>query len=126
MAISDVALARSVLAAIDADPVLKDVNLIVSIVDRAAVIGGPVVSEDVKKRVEQVVRGVAGVESVKNVCFVQTEPDPLLRAIAQRLKPDAKSSSSASTMVTLTILSSELPAASRMACMLARHCLVCS
>jgi|SRR5882724_4198434 len=38
----------------------------------------------------------------------------------------AKSSSSASTMVTLTILSNELPASSRMACIFVRHCAVCS
>ena len=38
----------------------------------------------------------------------------------------AKSFSSASTTVALTILSSELPAASRMAVTLVRHCRVCS
>src|SRR4051794_31171642 len=36
------------------------------------------------------------------------------------------SSSSASTTVTLTILSSELPASSRIAAIFVRHCLVCS
>ncbi|MBN9118199.1 MAG: BON domain-containing protein [Planctomycetes bacterium] len=91
VAISDVALARAVLAAIDADPVLKDVNLVVSVVDRGAVIGGPVATEEIKKRAEAVVRAVTGVESVKNVCFVQPDPDPLLRAVTERLKPDAKS-----------------------------------
>lgn len=90
VAISDVTLARAVLAAIDADPMLKEVNLVVSVVDRGAVVGGPVVSEDVKKRVEAVVRGVPGVESVKNVCFVQSDPDLLMRAMAARLKPEAK------------------------------------
>ena len=90
VAISDVALARAVLAAIDADPVLKDVNLIVSVVDRSAVIGGPVGTEEIKKRAETVVRAVNGVESVKNVCFVQADPDPLLRAVTERLKPGAK------------------------------------
>jgi hypothetical protein len=94
-AISDVTVARAVLAAIDADPVLKDVNLIVSVVDRGAVIGGPVSSDEVKKRAEAVVRGVPGIESVKNVCFVQADPDPLLRAIAARLKPGAKPAGSA-------------------------------
>jgi hypothetical protein len=38
----------------------------------------------------------------------------------------AKSSSSASTTVALTSLSRELPAASRIAAMLVRHCRVCS
>jgi hypothetical protein len=91
VAIAEITLARTVLATLDADPVLKDVNLIVSVVDRSAVIGGPVTSEDVKKRAEAVVRGVPGIESVKNVCFVQTDADPLLRAMAERLKPGAQS-----------------------------------
>jgi hypothetical protein len=90
IAIAEVTLASSVLAALDADPMLKDTNVIVSVVDRGAVIGGPVTSEDVKKRVEAVVRGVPGVESVKNLCFVNTDADPLLRAMAERLKPGAK------------------------------------
>ena len=90
VAVSDVALARAVLTAIDADPVLKDINLIVSVVDRSVVIGGPVATEEIKKRAETVVRGVNGIESVKNVCFVQPDPDPLLRAVTERMKPGAK------------------------------------
>jgi hypothetical protein len=91
VAVSDVTIARAVLAAIDADPTLKDVNFVVSVVDRGAVIGGPVATEEIKKRAEAVVRSVPGIESVKNVCFVQADPDPLLRAVVARLKPDAKS-----------------------------------
>ena len=83
--VSDVVLARSALAAIDADPQLREVNLIVSVVDRVAVIGGPVSSADVSKRAETVVRGVSGIADVKNRCFVQDKPDPLLRAVADRL-----------------------------------------
>jgi hypothetical protein len=85
-----VTIARAVLAAIDADPVLKDVNLIVSVVDRGAVLGGPVATEEIKKHAEKVVRGVPGIESVKNVCFVQADPDLLLRAVAERMKPGTK------------------------------------
>jgi BON domain len=95
VAISDVSLARAALAAIDADPVLKDVNLVVSVVDRVAVIGGPVNSPDVAKRAEQVVRSISGIEAVKNVCFVQADPDPLLRAVANRMKPGVKPTASA-------------------------------
>ncbi len=90
VAISDVALARAALAAFDADPLLKDVNVLVSVVDRGAVIGGPVHSEELKKRAEAVVRGVPGIESVKNVCFIEADPDPLLRAVASRMTPGAK------------------------------------
>jgi hypothetical protein len=85
--LSDVTLARAVLAAFDADPVLKDVNLVVSVVDRGAVIGGPVGGEGVRRRAEEVVRGVRGIRSVKNACFVQADPDPLLRAATARLRP---------------------------------------
>ena len=90
--ISDVTLARSALVAIDANPDLKGVNLIVSVVDRGAVIGGPVSSEKLRRRAEEVVRSVPGITSVKNTCFIQADPDPLLRAVANRLKPDAKPS----------------------------------
>lgn len=93
VALADVALAREALIALDADPVLKNVNLIVSVVDRGAVIGGPVASDEIKKRAETVVRGVPGIASVKNTCFVDADADPLMRAAAARLKnppaPDA-------------------------------------
>ena len=84
-AISDVVLARSALAALDADPVLHDANLIVSVVDRAAVVGGPVAALDFGKRAEAIVRRVPGIVEVKNRCFVQDVPDPLLRAMSERL-----------------------------------------
>ena len=95
VAISDVALARSVLAALDADPVLKDVQILVSVVDRGAVIGGPVSTEEIKKRAEAVVRAVPGIESVRNTCFVDADPDPLLRAVASQMKPGNKPTSAA-------------------------------
>jgi hypothetical protein len=86
VALADVALAREALAALDADPVLKNVNLIVSVKDRGAVIGGPVAHDDIKKRAEAVVRAVPGIASVKNACFVDADADPLMRAAAARLK----------------------------------------
>lgn len=86
VALSDVALARDALLALDAYPVLKNVNLIVSVVDRGAVIGGPVTSNEIRKRAEAVVRGVPGIASVKNACFVDADADPLMRAAAARLK----------------------------------------
>jgi hypothetical protein len=93
VALSDVALARDALLALDADPVLKNVNLIVSVVDRSAVIGGPVTSDEIRKRAEAVVRAVPGIAHVKNTCFVDADADPLMRAAAARLKappaPDA-------------------------------------
>jgi hypothetical protein len=84
---SDVVLARAALAALDADGPLRDVNLVVSVVDRVAVIGGPVPSAEHGKRAEALVRGVHGIEDVKNRCFVQPGADPLVRAVADRLGP---------------------------------------
>lgn len=87
--ISDVTLAHAILHAMDADPVLKDVNVVVSVVDRGVVLGGPVASEGIKKRLEELVREIPGIASVRNTCFVHSEPDRLLRAVTTRLKPDA-------------------------------------
>ena len=81
----DVLLARAAMTALDADPRLKQVTLIVSVVDRVAVIGGPVPTEEHGKWAEERVRGIAGIADVKNRCFVQTTPDPLVRAVADRL-----------------------------------------
>lgn len=83
-AVSDIVLARSALAALDADPQLRDVNLLVSVVDRVAVIGGPVSADELGKRAEGVVRRVPGIVEVKNRCFVQDAPSPLLRAMSAK------------------------------------------
>lgn len=83
--LSDVMLARGVLTALDAEAELRGVNIVVSVVDRVAVIGGPVVSARQAKRAEEVVRAVPGIEGVKNTCFVTPVPDPLLKAVADRL-----------------------------------------
>jgi hypothetical protein len=82
---SDVLLARAALAALDADAQLRDVNLVVSVVDRVAVIGGPVPTADAGKRAAWVVQRVPGIAEVKNRCFVQTGSDPLIRAVAERM-----------------------------------------
>jgi hypothetical protein len=82
---SDVVLARAALAALDAEPELKSVNLIVSVVDRVAVIGGPVESPRVSQRAEEIVRGVSGITEVRNSFFVALGPDPLLRTVAGNL-----------------------------------------
>jgi hypothetical protein len=82
---SDVLLARSALAALDADPQLRDVNLVVSVVDRVAVIGGPVPTADTGKRAAWVIGRVQGIAEVKNRCFVQAGPDPLIRAVSERI-----------------------------------------
>jgi len=83
--ISDVVLARTALKAIDADADLRGVNVVVSIVDRVAVIGGPVAGQRQSKRVEEIVRAIPGIVEVRNTCFVSAGPDPLLGTIAEKL-----------------------------------------
>jgi hypothetical protein len=80
--LSDIVLARSALAALDAEAELRGVNLIVSVVDGVAVIGGPVPSTIVSRRAERIVRAVEGMKDVRNTCFISTGPDPLLKAVA--------------------------------------------
>jgi hypothetical protein len=84
-AVADVVLARSALVALDADADLKGINLVVSVVDRSAVIGGPVANARQSRRAEEVVRAVPGIADVRNNCFVALGPDPLLRALADRM-----------------------------------------
>jgi hypothetical protein len=81
---SDVVLARSALAALDQVPELRGINLVVSVVDGIAVIGGPVPSQAHAQRAEQAVRAVPGIRDVRNTCFVSQGPDPLLRAVTDK------------------------------------------
>ncbi len=81
----EVLLARTVLTAIDADPELKGVNVVVSIVDRVAVIGGPVANARQSKRVEDLVRSMPGIAEVRNTCFVSAGPDPLQGPLADKI-----------------------------------------
>jgi hypothetical protein len=83
--VSDVVLARSALAALDADPELRGVTLVVSVAGRVAVIGGPVANARQARRAGEVVKAVPGIAEVRNTCFVSPGPDPLLRAVADRL-----------------------------------------
>lgn len=81
---SDVVLARAALAALDSEPELRGLNVIVSVVDGVAVLGGAVSHPRQAQRLEEVVRSVPGIIEVRNGCFVCPGPDPLLRAVAER------------------------------------------
>jgi hypothetical protein len=83
--VSNTVLSRNVRVAIEADPELRGVNLVVSVVDGVAVIGGPVSNSTVAKRVEWVVRRVPEIKDVKNCCFVTSGPDPLLTALSEKM-----------------------------------------
>ena len=83
--LAEVALARTALAAIDADRDLKGVNVVVSIVNRVAVVGGAVSGPRQAKRVEEVLRSVPGIADVRNNCFVSAGPDPLQGPLADKM-----------------------------------------
>ena len=85
--VPDVILARAILLAFDADPLLRDSNLLVSVVDGVAVVGGPVPSAEAIRRAGELVRGVRDVKEMRNKCFVQAGPDPLLLLMAGRVPP---------------------------------------
>lgn len=84
---ADVDLARGALAALDADPDLRHFNLVVSVVDRVAVVGGPVGSDALKARAAELVGRVPGVRTVRNGCFVQAGNEALLALVADRPTP---------------------------------------
>jgi hypothetical protein len=85
--VPDASLSRSILQAYDADLVLRDANLVVSVVDGVAVVGGPVPTAEAARRAGELARAVRDVKEVRNKCFIQTGPDPLLTAVAGRLPP---------------------------------------
>lgn len=78
---------RAALAAVDADPQLRAASVVVSVKDGVAVVGGPVPSADAARRAEAVVRAVPGVSEVRNCCYVQPAPDPLLRPVLDWTSP---------------------------------------
>jgi hypothetical protein len=83
--IPDVVIARAALTALDSEKELRGVNLIVSVVDRVAVIGGPVGDARQAKRAEEVVRAIPGIAEVRNNCFVSPDTDAFHEAVAGNL-----------------------------------------
>ncbi|MFO0852123.1 MAG: hypothetical protein U0871_26695 [Gemmataceae bacterium] len=70
-------------------PELHRLNLIVSVVGRAAVVGGAVPDEAARSRVEAVLRAVPGLTDVKVACWVPAAEDPLVAKVGQRLAAPA-------------------------------------
>ena len=73
-------------SAIAADPLLKNINLMVSVIDGGAVVGGAVASDAMSARVSQLLHTVPGITDVKVSCWVPTVEDPLRKMVAARLK----------------------------------------
>ena len=73
-------------SAIATDPMLKNINLMVSVIDGGAVVGGAVASDAMSARVSQLLRTVPGITDVKVSCWVPAVEDPLRKMVAARLK----------------------------------------
>jgi len=75
-------------SAIATDPMLKNINLMVSVIDGGAVVGGAVASDAMSARVSQLLRTVPGITDVKVSCWVPAVEDPLRKMVAARLKAE--------------------------------------
>ena len=86
-AATDPALEQRTRSALAADRELAGLALTVSVVDRIAVVGGPVPDAATANRVETSVRAVPGLADVRVECWVPGGgEDPLRRLVADRLR----------------------------------------
>lgn len=85
----DLELTLRVKSALEADPALKGLNPVVSVVDRVAVVGGPAPSDAAIARLTDVLRTVPGLTDARVRCWVETPDDPLKTLAAARIKADA-------------------------------------
>lgn len=83
----DAALEKRLAAALAADPRLG--GLTVSVVDRVAVVGGPVPDAAARQTAEAVVRAVDGLAAVRLNCWVPMTADPFAEKVRERLRPKA-------------------------------------
>jgi hypothetical protein len=89
-AAEDAQLAVRAKSALAADPQLAGLTLLVSVVDRIAVVGGPVPDAGYEARIDTVLRKLPGLTDVKVSCWVQTGvgTDPLTKLVGDRLKQE--------------------------------------
>ena len=83
---ADPILALKCRKAIAADGQLAGLPLVVDVVNRVALVGGPVSSLDLVPRIEAALAPVKGLETVKVSCWVPSAPDPLLRRVGEKLR----------------------------------------
>lgn len=84
--VTDAILQTRVEAAIAKEDDLAALNLMITVVGRVALVGGPIPSLDTVKDLERVIRGVQGLSDVKISCWVPLGTDPLTRKVGERLK----------------------------------------
>jgi hypothetical protein len=83
---SDAVLTVKVRGALAADKELAGLNLLVSVADRVAVVGGGVPDKELADRAEKAARSVKGLKEVKVECWVASVDDPLTKLVGDRLK----------------------------------------
>ena len=83
---SDAVLTVKVRGALAADPELAGLNLLVSVADRVAVVGGGVPDQELAGRIETATRSVKGLKEVKVECWLASVADPLTKLVGDRLK----------------------------------------
>ncbi len=89
--VADPALEQRARSALAADRELAGLTLVVSVVDRIAVVGGPVPDAAVADRVGAAVRAVPGLAEVRVECWVPAaSEDPLRKLVADRLRGDER------------------------------------
>ncbi len=81
----DALLALKAKAAIAADRELCGLNLLVSVVDRSALVGGPVPDIAMESKIDAVVRRVPGLMSVTVKCYVPATEDPFAKLVGDRV-----------------------------------------
>ena len=82
---TDELLAYKAKSAINADRNLAGINLSVSVVDRVAVVGGPVPDQATADRVEAVLRNVPGLARVTVRCWVESPADRFADRVSAEL-----------------------------------------
>lgn len=115
--VPDVLLAARVKSALASDSELQGLNLFISVVDRVALVGGPVPDAAISERIGVVLRKLPGLVEVKVSCWVSAEDNPLAHRVADRLKPEpaaplplpASAPSSATPVTTLPMPPSASP-----------------
>lgn len=73
--------------AIAAEPVLRSINVTVSVADGVAVLGGQVPSSSATELLVKAVKAVPGVSTVRADCWVPPTEDPLQAAMRAKLQP---------------------------------------
>lgn len=83
---TDIELALKIRSALARDPMLKHATPVVSVVDRIAVVGGPVPSEEAGRRLKELVQETTGLAGSRISVWAEPTDDPLKTLVSERIK----------------------------------------